>query len=262
MKKVDLFLVRHGQSEENVVYNAVIRAIRDGDPDELRVAERRLRALPHTSRIPLTELGVEQAKMAGAVLRKVIQENDSLPLRLHTSPYARALQTVVNLGLPKSNDWFVRHDLSERSWGRMSKLSFREFDSYFKELEDDPYFASLPGGASLHETSLRLRPLVKRLLRDEGMVIVVAHGDVIRVMRMIIEEWSVGEIENNLADSSERILNGQVLNYKFEDGVPVSFRRSDEGGNWGMPVNLVGLGRSKRYSEDELCAMIDERLRS
>ena len=89
-----IIMIRHGQSAANVdtgIYNRV--------PDY---------------RIPLTELGVEQARQAGEKIRRQL---DGQQVCVYVSPYLRAYQTLDALGLGDLTERVIEEPrLREQDW--------------------------------------------------------------------------------------------------------------------------------------------------
>src|SRR5260221_14671947 len=109
----DLYLVRHGESEGNLV-NA---RSRQGD-DSLFTPEHLGR---HSFEWHLTDRGIEQAQAAGRFLRKEAK----LPLDVClTSEYVRAMETAAYLGVPDA-PWHPYLYLRERSLGEVETLPDR-----------------------------------------------------------------------------------------------------------------------------------------
>ena len=93
-----IIMIRHGQSAANAdtsIYNRV--------PDY---------------RIPLTPLGIEQARAAGERIRR---ELDGQEVSVYVSPYLRAYQTLDALNLGPSRNGSSRSRGSVSRTGRISK---------------------------------------------------------------------------------------------------------------------------------------------
>ena len=101
----DLYLVRHGESEGNLVN----RRSRAGD-DSLFTPEHVQR---HSSQWHLTDRGIEQARAAGEFLRREAR----LPFDVYlTSEWVRAMETAAYLEIPGAQ-WHPYVFLRERSLG-------------------------------------------------------------------------------------------------------------------------------------------------
>ena len=173
-----LVLVRHGQSEWN------LKNLFTGwkDPD-------------------LTELGVTEAKEAG---RKLKAQGLTFDVAF-TSDLTRAQHTlklmlaeIGQTGLPTTKDLA----LNERDYGDLSGLN--KDDARKKWGEDQvliwrrSYDVPPPGGESLKDTLARTLPyyvqeILPCVLRGER-TLVVAHGNSLRALIMVLEKLSPKEI--------------------------------------------------------------------
>lgn len=177
---IDLFLVRHAESEGNVA----VRQSEGGDTHAFTDAFRSR----HSSEWRLTPRGREQAARAGVWLREHIAD--------HFDTYAvsdclRALETAALLGLPEAA-WREDFLLRERDWGifdTMPDCERREkFTDVFQRRATDPLYWMPPAGESMATVSLRVERFLHNL-SGEGVrsAIVVCHGDVMRAFRLRIE---------------------------------------------------------------------------
>lgn len=254
---LDLVLVRHGQSEQNLVN----RRARAGDPSLVTPEYRRR----HGSQHRLTARGRHQAELAGAWL-----QDNSLGYfdRRYVSAYIRAVETAGLLGLD-GPDWIIEPMLREREWGDLEGLSPVERLARAAEsmrLRDtDPFYWIPPNGESIAELTLRLRPLLGTFAREcsDKRVVVVCHGEVMWGWRFLLERMSVdGWTEQQRSKQpGAKMHNCQVLHYSRRD--PVSGELSDHL-DWMRSVSPAdasndGPGwqqiRRPRYSNKELLAI-------
>jgi 2,3-bisphosphoglycerate-dependent phosphoglycerate mutase len=179
-----LWLIRHGQSEGNVIRDEAER--RDA-PDfvlDSRDAD-----------VPLSDLGRRQAEAFGRWLAE--QPSEQKPQVVLVSPYERARETadvvLATAGLadvPRGVDERLR----DREMGLWDGLTWRGIVAKFPEESERAklvgrYFHRPPGGESWADICLRLRTFladVARELRD-ARVLVVAHDVVIQLTRVIVE---------------------------------------------------------------------------
>jgi 2,3-bisphosphoglycerate-dependent phosphoglycerate mutase len=166
-----LVLVRHGQSEWN------LKNLFTGwkDPD-------------------LTELGIEEAKKAGARLRHDAYRFDLA----FTSELVRAQHTLdIILAELGQTEIPIRHDiaLNERDYGDLSGLNKEEAAKNWGAEQVREWRRSFavapPGGESLRDTLARTLPYYVREILPEVLsgknVIVTAHGNSLRALIMVLE---------------------------------------------------------------------------
>src|SRR6185295_17538231 len=175
-----LVLVRHGQSQRNVVKKRNRFYLDDesrksvkGVPDHL---------------IALTDEGRRQARLTGAALREAYGAFDYV---VH-SGYARTVQTLEQIleaytpeeraRMPIRHHLFVR----ERDAGHAYDMTDAEAQAAFPWLQEywntfGPFFARPPGGESLAEVCERVYVFLQKLARTMAgkRVLVVTHGGTI-----------------------------------------------------------------------------------
>ena len=179
-----LWLVRHGQSEGNVVRDDAERqeamdfvlGCRDAD-------------------VPLSDLGRRQAAALGTWLAE--QPSHLHPDAVLVSPYLRAAQTADLLleaaglqHLPRGVDERLR----DREMGEWDGLTWRGIVAHHPEEAERAkvvgrYFHRPPGGESWADIALRLRTLLADAARElpGARLLVVAHDVVIQLTRALIE---------------------------------------------------------------------------
>ncbi|MGC4044316.1 MAG: phosphoglycerate mutase family protein [Armatimonas sp.] len=211
----DLYLVRHGESEGNLV-NA---RSRQGD-DSLFTREHLER---HSFEWHLTDRGIEQAKAAGSCLR----EEARLPFDVcMTSEYVRAMETAAYLEIPDAQ-WHPYLYLRERSLGELEALPFREKQERFGESLERrqryPYLWRAEHGEALEDLSLKWDRIQQILHRKYSMqrALVVTHEGVLWEARHLIERLPVSEMDRLIGshDPKDRIHNCQILHYTRRDPV-------------------------------------------
>ena len=107
---LDLYVIRHGESEANVIINAG----EQGDnslytQDNVTVPDRSWR---------LTATGRKQADCIG---RWLVAQQELFD-RYLVSPYVRTRETAATMALPKAK-WEETRVLRERSWGEISTIT-------------------------------------------------------------------------------------------------------------------------------------------
>lgn len=159
MTKTVIGLLRHGQTNWNIDFR--LQGVTD---------------------IPLNETGIEQAKVAGAVLASAVERGDSWDLIL-SSPLSRARDTAVMVGEAIGLSGVSIEDLLlERSFGEAEGLSHEEWKSKYSDTNH------VPGGESLEQLEARSWILLQRLLdHHEGKrVLTVSHGALIRTLLRLV----------------------------------------------------------------------------
>jgi NAD+ kinase len=209
---VDLILVRHGESEGNVVSELS----KKGEHDMVERFKGQ-----HGSRFRLTKKGVEQAKAAGEWIRKEIDLASPKLCRYYVSSYIRARETAGHLGIPGAQ-WFIEMALREREWGDLDVMSYAERQERFKaSLEmkkTSPLYWIPPNGESIAQVSEgRTYRMLGTLAREcsSKRVVIVCHGETMWSFRIPLERMT--DIEYNRLDASkdpkDRIHNCQILHY-------------------------------------------------
>ena len=189
-----LVLVRHGQSTDNALN--LFSGWRDP---------------------PLTEVGVQEAKQAGAAIAECGLRFEAA----FTSLLGRAratldfvLAAIGQTGLPVT----ASAALNERDYGELSGLNKEEargvWGSQQVHLWRKSYDAVPPGGESLAMTAARTLPYLRetiypRLRRGES-VLVVAHGNSLRSIVCELDRLSPGEVEGL------HIATSQVMIYRID----------------------------------------------
>lgn len=214
----NLFLVRHGQSEANVMQ----KASKSGDQslyteETMTVPDRSWR---------LTELGVQQARVAG----EWIAGQDCTFDRAIVSPYVRTRETAGTLGLDVR--WEENRAIRERSWGEIGSMSKQEFRWQYPNnalyRDRDPLYWAPPAGESIEDVAEnRVRNILSTLHRENARenVIMVTHGEFMWATRLVLERWSDEEFLARDEDKSQTIHNCTVLQYSALDSEKLNYVR-------------------------------------
>lgn len=206
----DFVLVRHGQSEANIVQK---------DP---RYANGRPAAFEtrHDSNMRLSPLGVEQAEATGEWLR-----NNHLGGfdAYFVSPHTRAMETAAHLKL--GGNWVIDDLLRERDWGEYgaaySKIEQEQkYPDSSKIKRLNSWYWKPVGGESL-ATGVRARfnMLFNRMSQMENVdkFIGVAHGEFIAVARFDLERMTPSEWIEMDKNPEFTIRNGMVVHFTRVD---------------------------------------------
>ena len=172
----ELILVRHGQSQWNL--------------------ENRFTGWTD---IPLTEAGIAEARHAGELLKDYRFD------KAFTSALVRAQETLrYILEVTGQTDVPIERDaaLNERHYGDLQGLNKDETaEKYGKEqvhLWRRSYDVQPPGGESLKDTRARVIPYYEKhilpLLKEGKKVLVVAHGNSLRGLVMVLDNISERDI--------------------------------------------------------------------
>ena len=196
MKKSNLVLVRHGQSEWNK------KNLFTGWKDP-----------------KLTELGIEEAIKAGKILKTKEMKFDIM----FTSNLFRAQETG-RLILENMNQLDIpvikNQSLNERNYGDLAGLNKDDAREKWGEEQVHIWRRSFdippPGGESLKDTAERVLPYFHSEIlpkAEEGLdVLVAAHGNSLRALVMELEGLSSDEIVKL------EIATGDPLTYELTEG--------------------------------------------
>jgi broad specificity phosphatase PhoE len=196
-----IIMVRHGQSEANMdqtLYNRV--------PDY---------------RIPLTELGLEQATAAGERIRAQL---DGQKVCIYVSPYLRAYQTLEALKLGDLVDRVIEEPrLREQDWANFQDPSDiadqRELRNAYGH-----FFYRFRDGESGSDVFDRVSSFMETLYRHWNKpayapnTLLVTHGLTMRLFCMRWFHWSVEYFEslNNPGNAEVRTLLRQGPRYELD----------------------------------------------
>lgn len=190
-----LILVRHGESVGNA------RNIFTGWID-----------------LPLTERGRREARQTADRLAQSGQAIDAV----FSSALQRARETaeIIIARLGRETGLTSDRALNERDYGELAGLNKREAAERFGADQvrrwRRGFYERPPGGESLEDTVNRIRPYFKTAITAElaqaRNVLVVAHGNSLRALIMIIEHLSPQAIE------AVEIATGEIIVYEVEQG--------------------------------------------
>jgi NAD+ kinase len=210
---IDLVLIRHGESEGNLVN----KRDRTGDTS-LATAEHRAR---HNSRWRLTNQGIRQAKAAGQWIKKNIPGEFDAYL---TSEAVRAKETAGYLALPNAQ-WEEEPYLMERDHGDLDGVPKEEREKIFaanlakRELQE--YWWRPPNGETRLETGMRWDRVMVSLANrhSDHREIIVAHetmieAGLIRRLHWTVEQFCSWKATN---DPATKIHNCQVVHFSRRD---------------------------------------------
>ncbi|MEY2445491.1 MAG: hypothetical protein QOE00_2071 [Ilumatobacteraceae bacterium] len=209
-----IWLLRHGQSQGNVVRDAA----RGRGLDMLEIADRDMD-------VPLSELGERQANAFGRWLGT--QPGDVQPDVVVSSPYVRAVATAQRVVSAAGLDLKVHQDerLRERELGILdlytwSGVKTRYPEEYRRRQRLGKFYHRPPGGESWVDVALRLRSLRDSLAREHTgrRVLLVTHEVAIVLMRYLLEDLDEA---GALALGGGKLANCSLTSYiTQQDGSP------------------------------------------
>lgn len=162
----DIFLVRHGQNEDN------LEGILNGHRDR-----------------PLTELGRQQARI---VAEKLGDNNIEV---IYASPLKRAHETAAIIAERLGLSVQVDPNLIERDFGVMTGQPVSSIlnlpERRVLRTDGVNYFLEAEGAEDFPTLYERAANVLKRIQRNHPneRVLIVAHGDIAKMMRAVYHGW-------------------------------------------------------------------------
>ena len=168
-----LVLIRHGESEGN-----------------------RERAFTRTPDVPLTAEGQEQVRAAAGWIASLHE-----PVRIVSSPFARARQTAGIIAERFPVPVVIEHDLRERSYGELAGQPYAAARAC-ADYDPATYWAWCPpgGGETLVQVANRAGAALDRIAAAAPAddVVVVSHGAVMMALwRHVTGDWPRGRVSPN-----------------------------------------------------------------
>ena len=253
----NLFLVRHGQSEGNL-----IRKKFEESGDESFFSDEFLGL--HESQYSLTDLGVEQARKTG---QWFLQDGLTVFDRMLVSNNVRAMQTAAHLNV-RDALWMIDHNLRERDGGLFNVILPSHRDSNYEDQQKfhktQQFLYRPPQGESVADVCQRVKIVLDTLARecDGKNVIIVCHGHVMRSFRIVLERMSLQKTNDYLSTTEEwgRVPNCSIIHYTrvnpIDDKVGLADRfdwvrmvRPAGGGNLEDEFSIIERGK---YSNEDL----------
>lgn len=241
-----LVLVRHGESEINVVTNMEKHGRIHPQRDEIYERPDFMQRLSFPT-------GVNQADMAGQWLR----DNDLPPESFdewYSSMYFRSLETAAHIG-GAAVGWLQDFRIIERDWGEYGAVPKEQRAELYPYIERMRKMASLfvrySGGQSMIDKSFDFKDWLGTLSREQTgrNVIAVVHGETMWAARFVIERMMPHEFHDLDEDKSERIENCSILDYSpVNPEDPTDIRASLSDG-WRRIINPVNPEKSPHGGE-------------
>ena len=213
-----VYLLRHAQSTAN------IKGILAGQDDS----------------VELSKDGFTQAEELAKYL-KALKIN-----QVYCSPLTRCVQTITPFMMANPKISFeIKSELIEMNYGQWSgkKLGTLSRDRRWKTIQNKPSTFTFPQGESFKQMRRRVDGLIKDLSFEKGSILLVTHGDIIKMVlaaslslpidrfqSFVAEPASISAI--NIGKSSNSIIQS---NYKIKSTDLNKFKSNVLGGG-----NLLG----------------------
>ena len=231
----DLVLVRHGESDGNVVTHAARQGDLTGYTEAFATTPGHQWRLTAMGRLQAAVIGAwvtqtfpalttDQAGVAApGVDDRAVGDAPERPGtsfdRCYVSPYVRTRETAGHMGLPGSR-WLMNRALRERDWGDIGSMPRQRFAANYPDnarmKERDPLYWAPPGGESIaHVAEDRVRNVLATLQREceGGSVLMVTHGELMWAFRMVLERWNDEDFCRYDKDEAQKIHNCMAWHY-------------------------------------------------
>ena len=178
-----VYLLRHGQSEANV------RGILAG-PD---------------NSVNLSDKGVRESRIVSKHLQKIEFT------QIYTSPISRCIQTINSFISAKPQIPLLIEDrLQEMNYGDWNGKELKALSKKreWKSIQNQPSKFKFPQGESFLQLRKRVQSFLTEIERVPGPVLVVSHGDVIKMMLTCTLDLSTDNFQKFLIQpASVSIIN-------------------------------------------------------
>ncbi|HET7827318.1 MAG TPA: histidine phosphatase family protein [Candidatus Saccharimonadales bacterium] len=211
-----LVLVRHGESEGNVISKSLTRGTENRITLTLEELGRHSGA-----EWRLTPKGVQQAQVAGEWIKEHIVARYGLPGfdKYFYSTHRRTYETAGHLSIDGAI-WEHDSRLRERSWGEVEGFGGAEehrrlYPLNYQLMQNDPLHWIPPGGESILQVAdTRVRAFLDGLQQmDLKSALASTHGEWIWASRLVLEYMLSEDWHRYIKDPSKKIHNGQVVHY-------------------------------------------------
>ena len=170
--------------------------------------------------IELSEEGLRQAECAAKRFKNIKID------KIYASPLKRAMKTAEKIAAEKgleiiSEDNFREIHFGEWEGKTVPELTEKYGESYTNFIRE-PHKYGFPGEGSVENVINRIKPGIDRLIaEEEGNVLIVSHGGIIRLMIMYImgldSSWFTKMWINNTGVSIIEIKDGRKLLLTLND---------------------------------------------
>ena len=170
--------------------------------------------------IELSEEGLRQAECAAKRFKNIKID------KIYASPLKRAMKTAEKIAAEKGLEIISEDDFREIHFGEwegktVTELTEKYGESYTNFIRE-PHKYGFPGEGSVENVINRIKPGIDKLIaEDEGNVLIVSHGGIIRLMIMYImgldSSWFTKMWINNTGVSIVEIKNDRRLLLTLND---------------------------------------------
>lgn len=200
-------LVRHGESQANIIQRAVKEGKLPKFPDSLaKTPDREIR---------LSKDGVKQAIATGGWLKAQYPSGFDI---LYVSDHTRAKETALHVcKTARWKDVEIRVDplLGERNWGRFPFVDRERREEIMRDRKRDPLHVAMPDGETLLAARHRSRELLDRVARQDGgkKVLVFSHGEFIEAIWAEIGHMNTERHTTFFQSKEGDIKNCQIVEF-------------------------------------------------
>lgn len=208
-----LVMVRHGESEANLLHRAIKSGVISGYPAGFdKIPDREIR---------LSRAGREQAFATGPWLRAEYPGGFDV---VYVSDHTRAKETAGLICQGAGwHDIEIRIDplVGERNWGRFSAADAATREEILSYRKRDPLHNPMPDGETLLTTRHRSRTLLDRCSREFSgkKVLVISHGEYIEALWAEIAHMNTERQIDFFNSDGGDIRNCQVIEFSSLDPV-------------------------------------------
>jgi broad specificity phosphatase PhoE len=204
---LELVIVRHGESTRNHATEIAHQGFTE-------LLERQMAEEQDETFWPLTDLGRQQAQLAGEWLKKEYADGFD---HAYVSPYLRARETADQLGL--GLDWVPDDRIRERDWGNYLDPEFPPYSvpEYLADLSQCSHLSwksCYPGAESILDMVPRVISFLQARTSQTGSqrIVIVTHGGTIRAFETVVEHLG----QPGMADFPTRLTNCCVVMYRLD----------------------------------------------
>lgn len=241
-----LVMIRHGESESNIVQNAQKRGEKFEFEDEI--------SLRVDWKQRLSPRGREQIRNASRELKKIYGGLNFFDAK-YVSPFIRTRETAVELSAGGDFCWQIDDRLSERIWGIYGVVSREEQRSHFpmttRLANDDPWYIRYDGGESLFDVFNRFKAFRSKLWRENSCenVLIVAHKQLIQIACYDIEKLLPEDWDKIWENRKYNIPNAGLV--EFSRVNPLDSRDIRDDFCWRRIINLADRNAGESFEEWE-----------
>ncbi|MFC4769135.1 histidine phosphatase family protein [Effusibacillus consociatus] len=152
--------------------------------------------------VPLSEAGIEQARIAADQLSKETWDV------LYSSDLSRAKQTAEHVNEQLKVTHFIEPGLRERNYGILEGMTRAEIDAQYPGALSDPTQHQIPGLETYEELRQRIKKSVESIAKrhDGKRILIVTHGGSINAFLHAIT-----------GKRAERIGNTAITRVRFDN---------------------------------------------